>query len=188
MVAKTTLDAVNQRDYRVGIQASPHLTSSSSAPASTARRSGARNWKTSIAGIFDDPSDIHAGVSRRSRNQAGVGRQDFTDPHTSFDGRRVAGGCTDRHERRALTMKLTLTLVAATLLAAPAFAQTEEVTCGDYSIMDNAQQMETIASIESQTSQMASENQLTAEQIHAKLAAECKDQVDVLVIDIVTGK
>ena len=80
--------------------------------------------------------------------------------------------------------RLSLALVAACLAAAPALAQTEEVTCGDYSAMDNAQQMETVAALESQTSQMAQEDQLTADQIHEKLAAACKDQVDVLVIDV----
>jgi hypothetical protein len=63
-----------------------------------------------------------------------------------------------------------------------------EVTCGDYSLMDHAKQMETIAALESETSQMATENQLTATQIHEKLAAECKDKVDVLIIDVVAGK
>jgi hypothetical protein len=75
----------------------------------------------------------------------------------------------------------------ACLLAAPAFAQME-VTCGDYSLMDNAKQMETIAALESETSQMAGGDQLTADQIHDKLAAECKDKVDVLVIDVIRGK
>lgn len=46
------------------------------------------------------------------------------------------------------------------------------VTCGDYSLMDDAKQMETIAADESLTS---------------KLAADCKDRVDVLVIDLVKG-
>ncbi len=81
------------------------------------------------------------------------------------------------------------TIVAAALLASfamPAFAQME-VTCGDYAIMDNAQQMETLAALESETSQMASEQNLTADAIHEKLAADCKDQVDVLVIDVVKG-
>lgn len=81
-------------------------------------------------------------------------------------------------------------LAAAALsafLAAPAFAQME-VTCGDFSLMDNAAQMETIAALESETSEMATENKLTADQIHEKLTAECKDKVDVLIIDIVTGK
>ena len=68
----------------------------------------------------------------------------------------------------------------------PALAQ-EEVTCGDYSVMDNAQQMQTIAEIESATSEMTKENQLTADAIHEKLAADCKDQVDMLVIDVVKG-
>ena len=76
--------------------------------------------------------------------------------------------------------------LALALQAGSAFAQ-EEVTCGDYSIMDNAQQMETIAAIESLTSEMASEEQLTADAIHEKLAADCKDKVDVLVIDVVKG-
>ena len=82
--------------------------------------------------------------------------------------------------------RLSLMLATACLVAAPAFAQ-EEVTCGDYSLMDNAKQMETIAGLESQTSEMSKENQLTADAIHEKLAAECKDKVDVLVIDVIKG-
>ena len=82
--------------------------------------------------------------------------------------------------------RLSLMLATACLVAAPAFAQ-EEVTCGDYSLMDNAKQMETIANLESLTSEMAAENQLTADAIHEKLAAECKDKVDVLVIDVIKG-
>ena len=77
-------------------------------------------------------------------------------------------------------------LVTACLLGAPAFAQME-VTCGDYTLMDNAKQMETIAALESETSEMASEEQLTASAIHEKLAAECKDKVDVLIIDVIKG-
>ena len=85
-------------------------------------------------------------------------------------------------------MKRTLLAAAALcLFAAPVFAQAETVTCGDYSAMDNAQQMETIAALESQTSQMASEQQLTADQIHEKLAAECQGQVDMLVIEVLKG-
>lgn len=72
-------------------------------------------------------------------------------------------------------------------LAGPVFAQAEEVTCGDYSMMDNAAQMETIAALEAQTSQMAKENALTADEIHDKLAGDCKDKVDVLVIDVMKG-
>jgi len=82
--------------------------------------------------------------------------------------------------------RLSLMLATACLVAAPAFAQ-EEVTCGDYTLMDNAKQMETIAALEAQTSEMSKENQLTADAIHEKLAAECKDKVDVLVIDVVRG-
>jgi hypothetical protein len=84
-------------------------------------------------------------------------------------------------------MKQSLLCVVATcLLGAPAFAQME-VTCGDYTLMDNAKQMETIAALESETSQMATEEQLTASAIHEKLAAECKDKVDVLIIDVIKG-
>ena len=54
--------------------------------------------------------------------------------------------------------------------------------------MDNAKQMETIAALESQTSEMSKENQLTADAIHEKLAAECKDKVDVLVIDVIKAQ
>ncbi len=74
----------------------------------------------------------------------------------------------------------------ACAFSAPAFAQME-VTCGDYSAMDNAGQMETIAAIESETSDMMKEHSLTADMIHEKLAADCKDQVDMMVIDVVKG-
>lgn len=84
-------------------------------------------------------------------------------------------------------MKTTFLGVAALcLLGAPAFAQME-VTCGDYTLMDNAKQMETIAALEAETSEMASEQNLTAEAIHEKLAADCKDKVDVLVIEVMKG-
>ena len=69
-------------------------------------------------------------------------------------------------------------VIAAALAAsvgAPAFAQME-VTCGDYSIMDNAQQMETIAALESEASQMSAEQNLTADAMHEKLAADCEGQ------------
>jgi hypothetical protein len=72
------------------------------------------------------------------------------------------------------------------LLGAPAFAQME-VTCGDYSIMDKAPQMETFAALEAETSQMTSSEAMTADAIHEKLAADCKDQVDMLVIDVIKG-
>ena len=79
-----------------------------------------------------------------------------------------------------------LGLATAGLLAAPAFAQME-VTCGDFSAMDNAKQMETLAAIESEASQLDTDQNLTAEAIHQKLTAECKDKVDILVIDVIKG-
>jgi hypothetical protein len=83
--------------------------------------------------------------------------------------------------------RMLLTAALAAALSTPAFAQPETVTCGDYSAMDNAQQMETIAAIESLTGEMAAEEQLTADQIHEKLAADCANQVDMLVIEVVKG-
>jgi hypothetical protein len=77
-------------------------------------------------------------------------------------------------------------LSAACLLAAPAFAQME-VTCGDFTLMDNAKQMETLAALESETSEMATEQNLTAEAIHQKLTADCEGKVDVLVVDVIKG-
>jgi hypothetical protein len=86
-----------------------------------------------------------------------------------------------------MTRILLPTAALAGALAAPALAQTLEVTCGDYTLMDNAKQMETIAALEAETSQMEGGEALTAAQIHEKLAAECQDKVDVLVIDVVKG-
>ena len=82
-------------------------------------------------------------------------------------------------------MLLTAAIVGG--MAGPVFAQAETVTCGDYSAMDNAAQMETIASLESLTSEMQRDEALTADAIHEKLAADCKDQVDMLVIEVVKG-
>ncbi len=81
---------------------------------------------------------------------------------------------------------LSFGLAMGCMLAAPAFAQME-VTCGDYSLMDNAKQMETIAALESEAGEMAGGEALTADAIHEKLAAECKDKVDVLIIDVIKG-
>ena len=83
-------------------------------------------------------------------------------------------------------MKIIAATVALGVVAFPALAQME-VTCGDYSLMDNAAQMETLAAIELETSEMASDESLTNEAIHEKLAADCKDQVDMMVIEIVKG-
>ena len=83
--------------------------------------------------------------------------------------------------------RILATAALAGLIAAPAFAQAEKVTCGDYSAMDNTAQMSTIADIESLTSEMSHEEALTADAIHDKLAGDCKHQVDVLVIDVVKG-
>jgi hypothetical protein len=82
--------------------------------------------------------------------------------------------------------KTILGIAVAGLLGGPALAQME-VTCGDYTLMDNAKQMETLAALESETSEMAAEQNLTAEAIHQKLAAECEGKVDVLIVDVIKG-
>ena len=84
-------------------------------------------------------------------------------------------------------MKRLIVIAALAVAGSPAFAQME-VTCGDYTLMDNAQQMETLAALESETSQMAPEQQLTADAMHQKLAAECEGKVDVLIIDVIKGE
>ncbi len=84
-------------------------------------------------------------------------------------------------------MKRLIVIAALAVAGSPAFAQME-VTCGDYTLMDNAKQMETLAALESETSQMATEQQLTAEAMHEKLAAECEGKVDVLIIDVIKGE
>ncbi len=83
-------------------------------------------------------------------------------------------------------MRLLVTTAVTACLAVPAFAQME-VTCGDFSAMDNAQQQETLAALESETSQMASEQNLTADAIHEKLTADCQGKEDVLVIEVIRG-
>ena len=56
-------------------------------------------------------------------------------------------------------MKRLIVIAALAVAGSPAFAQME-VTCGDYTLMDNAKQMETLAALEFETSQMATEQQL----------------------------
>lgn len=84
--------------------------------------------------------------------------------------------------------RLFVAAALVTAFGAPAFAQME-VTCGDYSLMDNAKQMETLAALELQAkAEAGTEFNMSAEAMHEKLAAECKDKVDVLIIDVVKGK
>jgi hypothetical protein len=66
----------------------------------------------------------------------------------------------------------------------PAMAQME-VVCDDYLAMDNAAQMAAIAELESMTGEMASQQDLTAEGIHEKLAADCAARPDALIVDVI---
>jgi hypothetical protein len=101
------------------------------------------------------------------------------------DATKVADYCPTIERRKPMKCLVPITMTLA-VLGAPAFSQME-VTCGDYALMDNAKQMETIAALESETSQMATEQNLTAEAIHQKLAADCQGKVDVLVVDVIEG-
>jgi hypothetical protein len=70
--------------------------------------------------------------------------------------------------------------------ALPAFAQPETIVCDDYLGMDNTQQMAAIAEIETAASEMAAgADTMTADQIHERLAADCKSQPDALIVEIV---
>ncbi|MFO1104809.1 MAG: hypothetical protein U1E34_01815 [Amaricoccus sp.] len=84
-------------------------------------------------------------------------------------------------------MKALFLTTAVVLGASAVGAFAQEVTCGDFSLMDKTQKMATIASIDSETSQMSKNTALTPDEIFTKLEADCKDKVDVLVIEIVKG-
>jgi hypothetical protein len=87
---------------------------------------------------------------------------------------------------------MTRTLVVAFLagsLALPAFAQSDTIVCDDFLGMDNAQQMETLAEIqnmmsEEQASETGMGGQMTAEQIHERLTADCQSKPDALVVEV----
>ena len=75
---------------------------------------------------------------------------------------------------------------AAASIGAPAFAQME-VTCGDYTLMDNAQADGDDRGARVRDQPDGVRAALTAEAIHEKLAADCEGQVDVMVIEVIKG-
>jgi hypothetical protein len=82
-------------------------------------------------------------------------------------------------------MRIALAAAAAVTLALPAFAQPEQIVCDNFLGMDNAQQMETIAEIQTMTSEMqAGGETMEASQIHERLTADCKSRPDALLIEV----
>lgn len=82
--------------------------------------------------------------------------------------------------------RIVIAAALATAFGLPAFAQPMEIVCDDFLGMDNAAQMEAIAAIQTETSEMDNQGgNLTADQIHERLAADCKSQPDALVVEVV---
>lgn len=83
-------------------------------------------------------------------------------------------------------MRIAFATAVAAVVAMPAFAQPEEIVCDNFLGMDNAQQMETLAEIQTMTSEMqaAADGNMTAEQIHERLTADCKSRPDALVVEV----
>ena len=85
-------------------------------------------------------------------------------------------------------MKYTIITTAFALaIAAPFGAASAQdaatLVCADYAAMDNAGQMAVLAEIESMNSEMASSQDVSAEEIHQQLATECAAAPDALVSD-----
>ena len=79
-------------------------------------------------------------------------------------------------------MKRILMAVAiAGAASLPAFAQdAATMACADYAAMDNAGQMAAIAELESANAEMASSQEMTAEEIHQKLTADCTGDLTLM--------
>jgi hypothetical protein len=82
--------------------------------------------------------------------------------------------------------RIVLAAALAAAAAMPAFAQPMEIVCDDFLGLDNAAQMEAIAEIQTATSEMDNQgNNMTAEQIHERLTADCASRPDALVVEVV---
>ena len=79
-------------------------------------------------------------------------------------------------------MKRILMAVAiAGAASLPAFAQDAAMmACADYAAMDNAGQMAAIAELESANAEMASSQEITAEEIHQKLTTYCTGDLTLM--------
>jgi hypothetical protein len=79
---------------------------------------------------------------------------------------------------------VTTTAVLVGLLAGSAFAQdAATAVCADFAAMDNAGQMAVVAEIESMNSEMASSQEVSSQEIHQQLVAECGAAPDARVSD-----
>ena len=82
---------------------------------------------------------------------------------------------------------LIITTAFALAIAAPFGAASAQdaatLVCADYAAMDNAGQMAILAEIELMNSEMASSQDVSAEEIHQQLATECAAAPDALVAD-----
>ena len=56
--------------------------------------------------------------------------------------------------------------------------------CSEYAALDNAGQMAMVAEIESMNSEMATSQDISSEEIHARLTTECGSAPDALVSDV----
>lgn len=83
-------------------------------------------------------------------------------------------------------MRIVVAAALAAAVALPAFAQPMEIVCDDFLGLDNAAQMEAIAAIQTETSEMDNQGgNLTADQIHERLTADCASRPDALVVEVV---
>jgi hypothetical protein len=80
---------------------------------------------------------------------------------------------------------VTAAALAIALQAGSAFAQdAATAVCADFAAMDNAGQMAVVAEIESMNSEMASSQEVSSQEIHQQLVAECGAAPDALVSDV----
>ena len=81
-----------------------------------------------------------------------------------------------------------MTTAFALAIAAPFGAASAQdaatLACADYAALDNAGQMAVLADIEAVNSEMASSQNLSSDQIHEQLTAECGAAPDALVADV----
>jgi predicted porin len=74
-------------------------------------------------------------------------------------------------------------LAAAAPFGAASAQDAATLVCADYAALDNAGQMAAIADIEALNSQMATSQDMSADEIHEQLTAECGNAPDALVAD-----
>lgn len=77
-----------------------------------------------------------------------------------------------------------LAIAVAAAMAAPGFAQTvDAMTCADFAKQDHTQQMQTIAAVQTATSQMQASQNLQSDEIFSQLITKCSGHDDMMVMD-----